>query len=106
MHLKTLALLAFAAASSAESLRFTRVSPPQAGLLRRDEGAYAPEETECGDGATCAEACGAGFEECPSSGVNSCYNPAAGETCCSGLGLGSMFFPSLSLFPFSQMPPQ
>ena len=99
MHIKTLAFVAFAVAASAENLRFTRISPP--GLSRRDaESAYSPEETECGEGDTCAEACGSGFEECESSGgVSSCYNPDAGETCCSDLGLGSMFYPSRPTVP-------
>ena len=32
----------------------------------------------CDTGATCAEACGAGFEQCGTSSVK-CYNPTAGE---------------------------
>lgn len=94
MHIRTLALAALAAAASAENLRFTRISQP--GLSRRDaDAAYSPQETECGEGDTCAEACGTGFEECQSSGgVSSCYNPEAGETCCSDLGSGSKSHPS------------
>lgn len=90
MHFKTIALLALAAVTSAEKLRFTRVSPPQFGIVRRQEGggAYEPEETACGAGDTCAEACGEGFEQCASlDGVNSCFNPGAGEVCC---GQGGM----------------
>lgn len=104
MHIKTLALVALAAAASAEELRFTRISPP--GLSRRDDAAsaYSPEETECGAGDTCAEACGSGFEECESSaGVSSCYNPQAGETCCSEIGLGSMFYPFFSIYLFTHL---
>ncbi|KAK4948733.1 hypothetical protein LTR10_012738 [Elasticomyces elasticus] len=36
------------------------------------------QTTFCGTGNTCAEACGAGFEQCGSS-PDHCYNPTAGE---------------------------
>lgn len=95
MHIKTLAFIALAGLSSAETLRFTRISPLSPGLARRglDDG-YTPEETECGAGDTCSEACGAGFEQCGSSdGVSSCFNPGEGEVCCDA-GVGGTSNPS------------
>lgn len=93
MHFKTVALMALAAVASADNLKFTRISPPSFGRLARrgaDGGAYEPEETDCGDGDTCAEACGKTFEQCDSAnGVNSCFDPSAGETCCKSVGQGA-----------------
>ncbi|SPN99671.1 uncharacterized protein DNG_02522 [Cephalotrichum gorgonifer] len=95
MHFKTVALVALAAVASAEKLEFTRINKVGlASLVRRaddggayGEGAYEPQESECGEGATCAEACGAGFEQCgESDGVKSCFNPTVGETCCASQG--------------------
>lgn len=55
------------------------------GVERRqstDDG-YQPENTFCGTGTTCAEACGAGFEQCGSSDAEvHCFNAAAAQTCC------------------------
>jgi hypothetical protein len=43
---------------------------------------------QCGDGKTCAEACGQGFISCYDD--NHCFNPSDGETCC-GEGRGSEY---------------
>jgi hypothetical protein len=55
------------------------------GVVRRQDGGsgYQPEQAMCGSGATCAEACGAGYTTC-ASGDNQvhCFNPTAGEICC------------------------
>ncbi|KAK4240907.1 hypothetical protein C8A03DRAFT_12804 [Achaetomium macrosporum] len=54
------------------------------GVVRRQDGSgYQPEQAMCGEGATCAEACGAGYTTC-ASGDNQvhCFNPTAGEICC------------------------
>ncbi|KAL7789014.1 hypothetical protein V8C37DRAFT_386960 [Trichoderma ceciliae] len=53
-------------------------------LVRRDTNGYQPEQTQCNDGDTCAEACGAQYAECPSSNgkVSHCYNPSANQNCC------------------------
>jgi len=110
MKVTAAAVLALAATVAADNVRFTRAAPAQLGRLarREDDGAYEPELLECGEGNTCAEACGAGYEQCESSASeNHCFNPAAGETCCTFLGLGcrflcrilsSAFFPSSSSF--------
>ncbi|CAI4210601.1 unnamed protein product [Parascedosporium putredinis] len=91
MKFTAAALLALAATVAADTIKFTRASPGQLGMLRRQEdGGYEPEVRECGDGNTCAEACGAGYEQCDSDDTsNHCFNPSAGETCCRFLGLGS-----------------
>jgi len=39
---------------------------------------------DCGRGNTCAEACGPGYEQCVSPTL--CYNPTAGDQCCSNGG--------------------
>ncbi|KAK1773472.1 hypothetical protein QBC45DRAFT_80442 [Copromyces sp. CBS 386.78] len=54
------------------------------GVVRRqDNPGYQPEQTVCGTGNTCSEACGAGFETCASKDDSvHCYNPAAAQICC------------------------
>jgi hypothetical protein len=55
------------------------------GVQRRQDGGYSPDQALCGTGATCLEACGAGFEQCASDdGVVHCYNRGAEQTCCPG----------------------
>lgn len=89
MKVTVAAILALAATAAAENIKFTRAAPGQL-LRRQDDGGYEPEIRECGDGNTCAEACGAGYEQCDSTDTtNHCFNPAAGETCCQFLGIGS-----------------
>jgi len=54
------------------------------GVVRRqDNPGYQPEQAVCGDGNTCEEACGAGYQECASKDLEiHCYNTAAAQTCC------------------------
>ncbi|KAI0546058.1 hypothetical protein F4679DRAFT_558784 [Xylaria curta] len=55
------------------------------GLHRRDIEGYAPMEQLCGDGDTCAEACGKGFSQCASKDkLTHCYNSAKKQECCPG----------------------
>ena len=55
------------------------------GIVRRDDG-YQPEEAVCGDGNTCEEACGAGYQTCaPANDQIHCFNPTVGEICCPDL---------------------
>jgi len=53
-----------------------------ADLIKRQDG-YEPTETYCSDGDTCAEACGATYQTCPSNdGFLHCFDPTQGELCC------------------------
>jgi len=53
------------------------------GVVRRQELGYQPEQAVCGAGATCEQACGAGYTTCSSTDSQvHCFNPAAGEVCC------------------------
>ncbi|KAI1874854.1 uncharacterized protein JN550_002283 [Neoarthrinium moseri] len=50
---------------------------------RQEDGGYQPDTTFCGTGATCAEACGAGFEQCASTDSQiHCFNVGTSQTCC------------------------
>ncbi|ETS83157.1 hypothetical protein PFICI_05033 [Pestalotiopsis fici W106-1] len=53
-------------------------------LMGRQAGAgYYPDSTACGTGDTCAEACGAGYEQCYSTDdLIHCYDLANAQTCC------------------------
>ncbi|KAJ0386279.1 hypothetical protein COL922a_004667 [Colletotrichum nupharicola] len=92
MHFRSLAsvaLVAFTAQAFAQDKVFKRsvITPLSRdfGIMRRADSAYQPADEVCSKGGnTCAEACGTGYEQCKStdSAVH-CYNPAAGETCCS-----------------------
>lgn len=63
------------------------------GLGRRQTDGYQPTQSICGEGATCADACGAGYATCASSDTTiHCYNPAAKQTCCPD-NSGSTCFP-------------
>ncbi|KAL8997120.1 MAG: hypothetical protein Q9188_006407 [Gyalolechia gomerana] len=75
MHSLTLAL--FAAGALAGNLNHL---VPRELQVRQDQS-FTPT-TSFGQGATCADAFGAGYIDC--NGV--CYNPNEGETCCSGNG--------------------
>jgi hypothetical protein len=80
------AILAFAASASAKPQPYKLAVMPLSGLslARRDTNGYIPEETVCGDGNTCAEACGGGFTQCASNdAATHCFNPEAGQACCS-----------------------
>ena len=63
------------------------------GLVKRQAG-YAPSSVDCGVGATCAEACGPNFVQCPSNdGQLHCFDPSVKETCCTnGSGCTSSLF--------------
>ena len=95
MHLTTVAFAALVASVAAVEpmKKFTRAAPFQLGLRIRDVSTgYAPETTECGEGDSCAAACGDGYLECMANGVaNRCYKPAAGEKCCAYTGNGSKY---------------
>ena len=87
-------VLALAAGALAEASPYQpalmKMSPRDLGLVRRDDG-YIPQQTQCGDGNTCAEACGAGYQACTSNdAATHCYNPAANEICCPN-GSGGAF---------------
>ncbi|KAI0177454.1 hypothetical protein BJ166DRAFT_506973 [Pestalotiopsis sp. NC0098] len=50
---------------------------------RQVGGGYYPDSTACGTGDTCAEACGAGYEQCYSTDdLIHCYDNANAQTCC------------------------
>jgi hypothetical protein len=86
----TLAVAALAGQAIAEPAR----KPYQPSLARMtlrstlghrgDDGlGYQTDSSVCGTGATCAEACGAGFEQCASSdNAVHCFNAGASSTCC------------------------
>jgi hypothetical protein len=51
----------------------------------RDDTGYEPSQAFCGMGSSCAEACGAGYQMCPSNDNSiHCYNPVAKSACCPG----------------------
>ena len=65
------------------------------GLHRRDLEGYAPTELLCGEGDTCAEACGKGFDKCNSNDhLTHCYNPSKKQTCCPNGSGGAYSTPS------------
>lgn len=50
---------------------------------RQEDGGYQPDTTFCGTGTTCAEACGAGYEQCASADDQvHCYDAGSSQTCC------------------------
>lgn len=83
-----LAVLAFAAhVSASEPMPYKplmKMSVHQMfGLGRRQTDGYQPTQSVCGVGATCADACGAGYITCASSDSTiHCFNPDAKQTCC------------------------
>jgi hypothetical protein len=89
MLVRCVAVLAFAAQALAlEAAPYKpmlhKMALPQFGLSRRQlPDGYVPEQTVCGEGTTCAQACGDGYTTCASgdSAIH-CFNPAAKETCC------------------------
>ncbi|KAI0899749.1 hypothetical protein F4806DRAFT_492744 [Annulohypoxylon nitens] len=88
----SIAILALAGQAIAEpvrqpyKLKSARMSARSIfGLDRRGDDGYSPEQQFCSAGDTCAEACGKGFEQCPSKdGVVHCFNKAGNQTCCPG----------------------
>ncbi|KAI8686920.1 hypothetical protein NCS56_00264000 [Fusarium sp. Ph1] len=89
MNFKTLAslvLLACATNVAADPQPYKLIKAPVEGLslARRSTPGYQPEQSTCGDGSTCAEACGQGYETCPSNDDSThCYNPLVKQKCCS-----------------------
>ncbi|KAI0594031.1 hypothetical protein F4775DRAFT_462096 [Biscogniauxia sp. FL1348] len=86
-----LAILAIAGHAVAEPARepyqpeFVRMSTRSLFHLSRREDGYAPEQEICGDGATCSEACGKGYQQCASKdNLIHCYDTANKQTCCPG----------------------
>ena len=59
------------------------------GAMMKRQGGYYPSTHLCGQGDTCAEACGPTQIQCPSESGLYCYDPAVGDHCCSD-GSGSM----------------
>jgi hypothetical protein len=90
----SVAILAAAAHVSAEPKPYRLAMMPVLGMSlgRRDTNGYKPEQTQCGDGDTCSEACGASYTSCSatSSEKSHCYDPTVGQSCCTD-GSGSMF---------------
>ncbi|KAI1210913.1 uncharacterized protein F4807DRAFT_459141 [Annulohypoxylon truncatum] len=88
----SIAILALAGQAIAEpvrqpyKLKLARMSARSIfGLDRRGDDGYSPEQQFCSSGDTCAEACGKGFDQCPSKdGVVHCFNKAGNQTCCPG----------------------
>jgi len=85
--LSALAVFAVAAVSASEPMPYKplmKMSIHQMfGVHRRQSDGYSPTQSVCGQGATCADACGAGYETCASKDQTvHCYNPAAKQTCC------------------------
>jgi len=80
MFSKTVVLVSLLAAST-YAAEFSVMDSSFDAMLRR-QGAYYPTSHNCGSGATCAEACGAGYETCLDAEVLHCYDPSVGETCC------------------------
>ncbi|KAF4972638.1 hypothetical protein FSARC_786 [Fusarium sarcochroum] len=82
----SIALLAFASNVAAEPQPYKLVKAPIQGLSlsRRSTPGYQPDQSVCaGDGGTCADACGAGYESCPSEDDSThCFNPTVKQTCC------------------------
>ena len=71
-----------------------------ANLSPRGASSYSPATDLCGMGTTCVEACGSGFQTCPSGDGDQllhCFDPGVGQTCCAD-GSGSIFFLPFSRF--------
>ncbi|OHE94219.1 hypothetical protein CORC01_10464 [Colletotrichum orchidophilum] len=91
MHIRSLASVAFVAFAAQAFAQQTKVfkrsitTGRDLGLMRRADDGYQPADEVCNKGGnTCAEACGNGYEQCKSTDqAVHCFNPAAGETCCS-----------------------
>ncbi|KAF7543611.1 hypothetical protein G7Z17_g10606 [Cylindrodendrum hubeiense] len=82
----SIALVAYASHVAAVAQPYKLIKGPVLGLslARRDTNGYQPEQSVCGDGNTCAEACGTGYETCVSNDSSThCYNPADDQICCS-----------------------
>jgi hypothetical protein len=79
MLTKTLALAILSTAVLGSE--FYSPANPFGAMMKRQAGYY-PTTHLCGSGDTCAEACGATYEQCPSSSGLYCYEPSLGDHCC------------------------
>lgn len=73
------------AAAKPQPYRLAVMALPGQSLMRRDTAGYKPDQKTCKAGNTCAEACGAGYDQCIGGAAHDiahCFNPAAGESCC------------------------
>lgn len=85
MQFKAVVIAALAATAASERVPYqlSRKSNSLVALAARADPGYQPEQTYCGAGNTCAEACGTGFEQCASTdGLSHCFDKANGESCC------------------------
>ncbi|KAF4989004.1 hypothetical protein FGRMN_9411 [Fusarium graminum] len=89
MLFRSIASIAFLACASnvaAEPQPYKLIKAPVEGLslARRSTPGYQPDQSICGGGGdTCADACGAGYESCPSEDDSThCFNPTAKQACC------------------------
>lgn len=73
-----------AAEARAQPYQPYMMAVPGMSLVRRDTSGYQPEKERCGEGNTCAEACGNSYIQCGSDDAKapSCFNPEAGQSCC------------------------
>ncbi|RBA17030.1 hypothetical protein FPRO05_01754 [Fusarium proliferatum] len=109
MLFRTIASVAFLACASnvaAEPQPYKLVKAPVEGLslARRSTPGYQPDQSVCGGGGnTCADACGAGYESCPSEDESThCFNPTVKQSCCFD-GTGSMYTQThSSMSPFQR----
>jgi hypothetical protein len=71
-------------------------------LMKRQTPGYQPGSYNCGQGATCVEACGPGQQQCASNdGQIHCYNPTVKQSCCSN-GSGCEYFYNISYYVCSK----
>jgi len=106
MHFSTVTALAVMAVSQAvaepinKPVRVMMSAREIFGLAGRDNGGYQPSQSYCGQGATCSEACGAGYATCPSSdNAIHCYNKDAAQSCCPDNSGSTSPIPSLACQP-------
>ena len=103
----SIALLACASNVAAEPKPYRLAMMPVLGmsLSRRSTNGYQPEQTVCGEGDTCGDACGSGYTQCASNDASvHCYNPTADQLCCSD-GSGSELSPCYISQPAAQDTP-
>jgi len=99
MYAKAFTLAVLASTVAAEQW-YQHVPHNFGAMLKRGEAiakrqGYYPTSTPCGEGDTCAEACGAGQVECPANvGRGVCFDPAAAACCPDGSGC-KFIFPSI-----------
>ncbi|KAF5123625.1 putative secreted protein [Metarhizium anisopliae] len=82
----SIALLATGAVAveARQPYRLAVMALPGQSLMRRDTSGYKPDQKQCKAGNTCAESCGADYQQCAGGNpdVAHCFNPKAGESCC------------------------